>query len=120
MLSACKKEDTNSYDYRDVVIGDFNGIKVHSYWKDTVVGYGHDTTSIQVSLAKSESDSVIDIRFDPGYSSGSFSFKYIGGEFYSTTNYHPPVLELTNDSLYYYHKAGLGPSWTECFCLKSE
>jgi hypothetical protein len=73
-----------------------------------------------ISLTKSESDSVIDISFNPIYSNENFAFKYVDGKFIATTYYHPPVLKLTNDSLYFRHQAGLGPNWTECFVKKIE
>ena len=115
-IISCKKEiDT---DYRDVVIGNYSGIRVDTRWIDFVIGYGHDTTNVVLSLTKSELDSVIDIGFNPPYSYENFSFKYLKGQFISTTYYHPPKLKLKNDSLYFRHQGGLGPIWTECFCRK--
>jgi hypothetical protein len=117
-LISCDKDNSEPRDYRDIVIGDYSGIRVNTYWIDTIVGFGHDTSTIILTLAKSNVDSIIDISFNPDYSNEEFSFKLYDGQFVSTTYYHPPILKLTNDSLYFKHQAGLGPIWTECFTKK--
>lgn len=117
-LISCNKDNSIITDYRDIVTGDYNGIRVNTYWIDTITGFGHDTSHITLTLEKSELDSIIDISFNPDYPNEDFSFKLVDGEFVSTTYYHPPILKLTDDSLYYRHQAGLGPIWTECFTKK--
>lgn len=117
-LFSCDKDTAEITDYRDIVTGDFNGIRVNTYWIDTVVGMGYDTSSIILTLTKSELDSIIELSFNPEYSTENFFFEFKDEEFTSTTNYHPPTLKLTNDSLYFWHMPGLGPYWTRCFTKK--
>lgn len=117
-LISCDKDTLETKDYRDIVIGDYNGIRVNTYWIDTIVGFGYDTSNIILTLTKSEMDSIIDLSFNPDYSIEDFSFKFENGQFISTAYYHPPILKLTNDNLYFKHQAGLGPIWTECFTKK--
>jgi hypothetical protein len=117
---SCKKSPSQVYDYRDSIIGDYIGFSVTTRWIDTIVGYGHDTSGVKISLMKSELDSIINTSFNPSFSSQNFSFKYSGGQFISTTLYHPPVLTSFNDSLYFKHQPGLGPIWTECFAQKTK
>jgi hypothetical protein len=125
-LISCKKDnpETKDYpknvkDYREKVIGEYTGIRVDTYWIDTIVGYGHDTTNVTLILKISQLDSIVDIDFIPPYSVEEFSFKYINEQFISTSNYHPPTLILANDSLYFKHQPGLGPIWTEMFTKKT-
>ena len=117
-MISCEKDDSRTFDYRDSVTGEYKGIRVDTYWKNTYVGYGHDTSSVIINLSKSDLDSIIEISFKPTYVNEKFSFTYIDGTFISTTYYHPPTLTLMNDSLYFKHQAGLGPIWTECFATK--
>ncbi len=119
-LISCEKENSKPIDYRNSVIGEYAGIRIDTYWINATVGYGHDTTAIIINLSKSDLDSIIDISFNPTYSDEDFSFKYVDGQFISTTYYHPPILTLVNDSLYFKHQGGLGPIWTECFTKKSD
>ena len=104
-LISCQKDPPGSTDYRDDITGEYEGIRVDTYWVDTVVGFGHDTSGVLIDLTKSDSDSIIDISFNPPYSSEDFSFTYTDGQFIPTTGYHPPVLTLKNDSLYFMHQA---------------
>jgi hypothetical protein len=117
-IISCNK-DNSLKDYRDIVTGDYNGKKVRTYWIDTIVGFGHDTSNITLTLSKSNVDSIVNLSFDPAENSNNdFTFKLVDGEFVSTTFYHPPILKMSNDSLYFKHQAGLGPYWTECFTKK--
>jgi hypothetical protein len=60
MLFSCNpNESINSYDYRDDVIGTYEGFKVDTRWKDTLVGWTHDTTLTQVIVAKAAEDSMV-------------------------------------------------------------
>ena len=119
-LISCKKDNPKTRVYPQEVVGDYIGIRVNTYWIDTIVGYGHDTTDVASILTISQLDSIVDIDFNPSYSNENFSFKYTNEQFISTSNYHPPTLTLANDSLYFKHQAGLGPNWTECFTKKNE
>jgi hypothetical protein len=119
-FSSCEKNNNSEpADYRDPITGTYSGIEVITYWVDSNIGFGRDTSEILITLSKSELDSIIDISFDPSYTNDDFSFKYNDGEFKSTTYYHPPTLTLTDDSLYFWHQPGLGPVWMECFTKKS-
>jgi hypothetical protein len=93
---------------------------VNTSWINTNLGFGHDTSDIILTLFKSEIDSILDLSFNPEYSNGEFSFKFKDGQFISTTNYHPPILKLTNSRLYFKHQPGLGPFWIECFTNKTQ
>lgn len=118
-LISCDKEKTEIKDYREEITGDYFGIRVDTYWIDTIVGYGHDTSEVSITLTSSDQeDSIVNIAFNPSYSNEDFSFKYNDGKLISTSGYHPPTLSLENDSLYFKHQAGLGPIWTECFAEK--
>ena len=117
--TSCKKDNLETNDYLEEVVGDYMGFIVNTYWIDTIVGYGHDTMDVTLILTIAEPDSTVDIEFKPLYSSEDFSFKYVNEQFISTSEYHPPSLTLVNDSLYFKHKAGLGPIWTECFTKKT-
>jgi len=117
-LISCDKEKTEIKDYREEITGDYIGIRVDTYWIDTIVGFGHDSSDVTITLTSSEQDSIIDIAFNPLYSNEIFSFKYVDNQLISTTVYHPPTLSLNRDSLYFKHQAGLGPVWTECFAEK--
>jgi len=118
VLISCDKEKTEIKDYREEITGDYIGIRVDIYWIDTIVGYGHDTSDVIITLKLSEKDSIVDIAFDPSYSNENFSFKYFNNQLISTSDYHPPILSLNNDSLYFKHQAGLGQIRTECFAEK--
>jgi len=117
-LISCEKEKTEIKDYREQITGNYIGIRVDTYWIDTIVGYGHDTSDITITLTSSVQDSIVDIAFNPSYSNEDFSFKYMDDQLISTSGYHPPTLSINNDSLYFTHQAGLGPVWTECFAEK--
>jgi len=120
LFYSCKKDNVIK-DYKESVIGTYSGIEVTTYWIDTIVGYGHVTSNVILTLTLTMSglDSVIDLRFNPAYSNGAFSFKFKNGLFSPTTYSHPPILELSKDSLYFRHQPGLGPYWTECFTKKN-
>lgn len=117
-LISCGKEEIGTEDYREKITGDYVGIRVNTYWIDINVGYGHDTSDVAITLTASELDSIVDISFIPSYSTEEFSFKYSDGQFFSTSDYHPPSLTVIEDSLYFKHQAGLGPIWTEFFAKK--
>lgn len=117
-LVSCEKDKTEINDYREEITGGYAGIRVNTYWVDTIIGYGHDTSDAIITLTKSGQDSIVDIGFNPLYSNEDFSFKYIDGLLISTSGYHPPTLSIDNDSLYFKHQAGLGPNWTEFFAEK--
>lgn len=117
-LMSCTKD--KSPDYRDIVTGNYSGIRVNSYWHmiDTVAVFEQDTTTIILTLTKSEIDSVIDLSFNPYYSNQEYSFKFKDGQLTSLDNYHAPTIKLINDSLYFNHQPGLGPYWVACFTKK--
>lgn len=117
-LFSCEKSKTEIIDYREEITGNYEGIEVTTYWVDTVVGYGHDTSNVEVALTASKLDSIVDIHFNPSYSNLDFSFIYKDGELISTTSYHAPTLIINNGSLYFKHQPGLGPVWTEIFAQK--
>ncbi|HOG19380.1 MAG TPA: hypothetical protein PKW37_02935 [Salinivirgaceae bacterium] len=117
-LISCGKENPKIEDYREKIAGDYVGIQVDTRWINTTVGYTHDTSDVTITLTLSKQDSIVDIAFNPPYYY-NFSFKYTGDRLISTTDFHPPTLNLKNDSLYFKHQAGLGPIWMECFCKKN-
>jgi len=55
---------------------------------------------------------------DPQMTSEVLLFTYRNGVFRSLLPLHAPYLKISNDSLYYYYKGGLGPVWSECFAKK--
>lgn len=112
-LCSCEKENSKIKDYRDEVIGEYKGKCVKTYWIDTLVAYGHDTTDVILNLSKSDSDSIVDLD----YSSG-FSFTYKDGEFISDILYMPAILTLQNDDLYFKHQPGKAPVWYECYAKR--
>jgi len=120
VMISCEKKDTEIIDYRDSVIGNYTGIKVHTYLKNTKNSFAHDTSNIKIILSKSDMDSIVDFRFDSISTNLLFSFIYIDQRFIPLTHYHPPVLRLINDSLYFSHSTGLAPNWIECFAKKSD
>ncbi len=117
-LISCKKEFIETSDYREKITGKYIGIRIDTYWVDTIVGYGRDTSNVTITVTPAEQDSIVDITFTPPYSNENFSFKYVNNKLISTSDYHPPALKINNDSLYFRHQPGLGPYWIECFCKK--
>lgn len=117
-LMSCTKD--KAPDYRDIVTGDYAGIRVNSYWHmiDTVAVFEQDTTNIILTLTKSEIDSVINLSFSPYYSNQEYSFKFKDGQLTSLNYNHAPTIKLINDSLYFNHQPGLGPYWVACFTKK--
>lgn len=114
----CTKEKgkTPLPDERDMVIGDYSGIRVHTFWNDTV--FVKDTSEITINLSKSSSKKVIDVTFNPKFSGNTYSFLLENGVFTSISSYHPPQLRKSNDSLFFYEKPALGPFWDNCMTKK--
>lgn len=119
---ACRKEDPINIpaDYRDAVVGTYDGIKIYTTFQDTIVGYNHDTTNVSIQLKKSSLDSIVDLCFGPTYENISSSFKFSEGNFIPTDNYHAPSLAVTGDSLIMHHQPGLGYAWYDYFAKKTE
>jgi hypothetical protein len=117
---SCRKDDAViiPYDYRDAVVGIYDGIKIHTAWKDTVVGFNHDTTSVSIRLKKSY-DSIVELSFGPTYENVYSSFKYEDGNFSPVMIGHAPSLQIIQDSLIMHHQQGLGPVWDDFFCKKN-
>jgi len=117
---SCKKEKNIPIDYREEITGDYLGIKVITYWVDTVIGYGHDTSAATISLEKSNLDSFVDVDIIPFYfSEEGLEYKFRDGELiWEGDNYHPPMMKIENDSVYFKHQPGLGPRWIEFFAEK--
>lgn len=109
MLFSCKPDEP-SYDYRDAVIGTYEGIKVDTRWRDTIVGWTHDTTLTQVVVAKAAEDSVVTVI--------GYNFILRNGEFITLPDYHPPQITRFLDSLYIYHHPVLGPWFIEYYVNK--
>ena len=117
-LISCEKESTKTIDYIDPVIGEYDGIEIFTLWQGAIVGYSHDTTAVIINISKSSLDSIINISFNPMYGNQNFSFKCTDGQFISTLIFHRPILNLTNDSLYFKHHPAEGPQWTEFIAKK--
>lgn len=117
-LVSCTKDKTVLADYRDAVVGDYAGISVNTYWGGN--GFNYDTSSVMLMITKSDRDSIVDLRLMPKYFADYFVFAFEAATFKSPLVYHPPVLKISNDSLYFKHQPGLGPNWTECFATKIE
>lgn len=113
---SCDKDEEDSFDYRNAIIGEYKGTRVDSQMAE----YGGTITSkyslVTINLTKSESDSIIIISLIPGES--KYPFKYSKEKFKSTQDYRPPKLSLTGDSLYFFYQPGIGPVWMECFTKK--
>lgn len=120
VISACSKDPKVPpiTPYFQHIMGDYGGIRVNTHWVDTVVGYAHDTSAIVVSLIDEGHDSVVSLAFSPPYGSELFTFTFSQGVLSPLSHYHPAVLSISNDSLYFRHQPGLGPYWTECFAFK--
>jgi hypothetical protein len=111
MLFSCNpNESINSYDYRDDVIGTYEGFKVDTRWKDTLVGWTHDTTLTQVIVAKAAEDSMVTVI--------GYDFLLRNGEFITQPSYHPPLITRYQDSLYIYHHPVLGPWFIKYYVNK--
>lgn len=121
-IISCDKEEKDieqlEGDYREEITGNYTGIRVTSIWKDTIIGYEKDTTNMEIFVAVSDLDSVVDLEFNPSNGSDDFSFKYMDGELISTAYYHPPVATVNTDSLYIKHQPSLGPNYYEFFTKK--
>jgi len=120
-VGGCKKDPTKTpppIPYFQQIMGDYGGIRVNTHWVDTLVGYAHDSSAIVVSLVDEGHDSVVSLVFNPPYAGGQFSFSYSQGMLSPLSHYHPAVLSISNNSLYFWHQPGLGPYWTECFAFK--
>lgn len=110
-------------DYRDVVCGEYTGIKVESALyseADTVVLYA-------LSLEKSDEDSIVDLVYqvivdDTIYTSPTYAF-YFTGEVFQYAGYDPewvPTLVFTNPDLHFHHQPGLGPYYIDLYATKIE
>lgn len=121
-LSSCTYDYIHD-DYRDVVCGEYTGIKVESalYMEaDTIVLYA-------LSLEKSEEDSIVDLVYqvlvdDSIYTSLTYSF-YFTGEVFQYPGYDPewkPSLEFTNPDLHFHLQPGLGPFYIDLYATKIE
>jgi hypothetical protein len=119
VLISCKKPVVID-DYRNEVIGEYEGFKVSTYYVNPTVGYASDTLpeTYIISITKSTMDSIVEAHFNPSYYFQEYSFKFLDGKFFPTTTYHPPVLKIIGDSLYYKHAAGNGPNHVEFFAHK--
>jgi|GEM_PF-3220359 len=120
-VAGCKKDPTKTpppIPYFQHIMGDYGGIRVNTHWVDTVVGYAHDSSAIVISLIDEGHDSVVSLAFNPPYASEQFSYAFSQGVLIPLSHYHPAVLSISNDSLYFRHQPGLGPYWTECFAFK--
>ncbi len=122
-FSNCKKEESNSSsisnnsDYRNPIIGIYKGIRVNTSWNGSY--YEKDSSDITINITKSNIDSLINLNFNPTTTSSS-TFKYLNNNtFVCTSNYHPPTLKISNDSLFYHHQEGLGPIWYDCYAKKN-
>lgn len=118
----CKKEESNSStvsnnsDYRNPIIGTYKGVRVNTSWNGSY--FKKDSSDITIKITKSNIDSLIDLNFNPTTTSSS-TFKYTNNNtFVCTSNYHPPTLNISNDSLFYHHQEGLGPIWYDCYAKK--
>lgn len=118
---SCHKDDTDIIppDYRDKVVGTYDGIKIETTWQDTIVGFNHDTTLVSIRLKKSATDSIVDLCFGPTYEAVSSSFKFVEDEFIPTDNYHAPSLNVTDDSLIIHHQPSLAPNTLDYFTKKT-
>ncbi|RIJ46540.1 hypothetical protein D1614_17855 [Maribellus luteus] len=111
----------NIGDYREFITGDYNGIQVNTIMGlSPIYGSYHDTSTVTVTISMSQIDSIVDLDFTPDYPYENIPFKYTMGSLFSIEMYHSPYLKIINDSLYYKHRPGLGPSWTEVFAKKIE
>lgn len=108
----------NHFDERDIVIGNYYGIQVETYWRDSISGFQKDSSPVNIYLRKSNTESIIDFFFSSVNKAPDFRFTYQNGAFKSLNNFHPAQLNLLQDSLYFYYKQGLGPYWLECFSKK--
>jgi hypothetical protein len=117
IIFSCSKDGSHN-DYRNAIAGDYSGIRVSISWVDTIVGYHHDTSDIVVTLQRSGIDSLVSLSTSPPISSDVFSYKYSDGSLLPTGGYHPPMLQLTSDSLYLHYQPALGPYWIKCFTKK--
>ena len=119
---SCDKEEEDiellGDDHREEITGNYTGIRVPSIWKDTIIGYEKDTTKMEIFVAVSDLDSIVDLEFNPSNGSDDFSFRYMDGELISTAYYHPPVATVNTDSLYIKHQPTLGPNYYEFFTKK--
>jgi hypothetical protein len=113
---SCKKEDEDSIDYRDIIVGEYIGIRIDCQLSDEGGHISRDTSDLQINLTKSESDSLIKIAFTPG--NLSYKFKYSDGKFRSIMDYRPPTLIIEGDSLSFHYQSGIGPVWMDCNAKK--
>ena len=115
IFTNCNKEKTSFPDYRVYVAGSYDGISVVTSWSST---WHYDTTYTTMILSIATIDSMVDLTFSTLPSNYKYTFKYSNGTFWSTSNYHPPSLRLSHDTLFYHIQPGLGPYWTDCICKK--
>lgn len=117
LLLSCKKKDGITPapepppDPRDSVVGNYSGTRINTYWNMT--SWVSDTANTTVNLSKSNNN-LVNVIFTPPFSNSSYQFTYGKGVFTSTSQYHPPTLKKSADSLYFFEQPGLGPSWTSC------
>ncbi len=114
---SCKQDDSHS-DYRNAIAGDYSGIRVSISWVDTIIGYHYDTSAIVLTLQRSGIDSLVSLSTSPPISGEVFSYKYHDGALLPQGGYHPPMLQLSSDSLYVHYQPALGPYWIKCFTKK--
>jgi hypothetical protein len=118
MLSSSFYYCTKNNDERDEIIGKYTGIEIDSYWSGVDTTFNHDTFNITMTLEKASADSIIQVIFNSGTPNSRYLFKYYNTIFKALDNYHPPQLRKSNDSLFFYERPGLGPSWTDAIVKK--
>lgn len=100
-------------DYRDGVIGNYEGFLVKTQWRDTSY-WSHDSIPISVELLKGTGDSIITCKS----SYNTFDFKYTSQYNFIINGYHAPTLTVSNNHLRLHHQPGLGPYWVEIYADK--
>jgi hypothetical protein len=113
----CKKE--KMLDERDDVTGNYKGILIQTLWNDSILV--HDTSNIEMTLVKSNSDSIIELRSNPILNDPDLLFHYHNKTFICTNpgSCHWLELIMSNDSLYFHRQCGLGPYWIDCKVKKN-
>ncbi|KAB1064374.1 hypothetical protein [Salibacter halophilus] len=124
-LTSCQKDEKKpkaieTVDYRDKIVGDYEGIYVYSSYDDNNDTLSHDTNDVVVTLKKEEHDSLVVAKFDPTLtgSKKSFELTYRNGKLISDIEYHPPSFRFSGDSLYFYYHPVSGPIFHRCYTIK--
>jgi len=112
---SCKVSDNS---LPENITGDYEGIRINSYWIDSLQKFGRDTSDVMVTVVKLDTGSFVNVSFTPS-SNEDFTFEYRRGQYIPGNYFHAPILKLKNDCLYFKYQGSIGPYWTECFGKKA-